>query len=94
MDDATRGYLESVVDEDLRCNLSKDILWIKDKIPIQSFRDLVLGYTIGMFNAISLTAIRQKSRQMPTAEDLELIDSILKRRLPEILEKINRELGV
>ena len=102
----TRGLIESLLDEALReeAEILPAIEWVREEIPIPSVRDFALGYTVG-----ALKTLGEAIHALPPTIDLKdfswrtrtekerkfdaIINTILRRRLPEILEKINRELG-
>ena len=94
MNEATRGYIESVIDEIMEHELLSSVDWVADEIPISSLRDLLLGYAIGSLDAALIGIVSQRTRSKVSDEDMEAIMTILKRRLPEIIEKINIELNV
>lgn len=53
MDDATRGFIESVIDDAVKAEIVQDVQWVRDEIPISSMRDLALGYFVGMAESFS-----------------------------------------
>ena len=96
MEDETRGFIESTVDEILGEEVVPEIEWIREEIPISSFRDILLGYLIGLLSATStlFAYLRPKRISREKEEKIdETIRTMIKRRLPEIVEKINKELN-
>ena len=94
LDERARGYLESAIDELIQqTEIIPSIQWVQQELPISSLRDLVLGYAIGSLETL-LRGVVKLSRGGCSEEDLRTIDGMLKRRLPEIVEKIERELNV
>jgi hypothetical protein len=71
MDNATRGFLEWLLDKGLEIkDIAKEVLWIENEIPLQSPRDLVLGYVIGLFDgATRLTTLKQTKTRKLEEED-------------------------
>lgn len=94
MDDATRGFVESMIDRAMMADILPDVEWIGQQIPISSLRDLALGYFAGLSDAYS-HAISTLDRNgiIPSEEDKQTIRGMIRRRLPEIVEKIERELN-
>jgi hypothetical protein len=94
LDKVTRGYIESKMDELLQKSASlPSIEWVKDEVSISSLRDLALGNDIGHLTALATTTIRLATGHRFSMEDYKTIREMVKRRLPEIVEKIERELG-
>lgn len=94
MDEMTRSYIESSMDQVLRKSASlPSIEWVKDEVPISSLRDLAIGNDIGQLTALAVTTIRLATAYRFSIEDYETIREMVKQRLPKIIEKIERELG-
>ena len=89
----TRGVIESSFDDFLKVDFSSNIQLLEDEVPIQSLRDLCLGYVTGGLYVLAHTTIFVVEKRVPTNEDGNEINSILKRRLSEILRKINEDLN-
>lgn len=103
----TRGSIETLLDDALRGEdgIVADVEWIRQEIPLSSFRDFARGYAIGMLKMLallpaSLPSFLAEIRGFTwSARDKEgraidaIANTIVKRRLPEILEKVERELG-
>ena len=94
LDIRTRGFLELVMDEYFRRVeiIKEEIEWVQREMPISSFEDVMRGYIIGGLHTVALTTILRLGKQF-SDEDNKEIKEMLKRRLPEIIDKINRELG-
>jgi hypothetical protein len=89
----TRGTIETDLDDLLKTDLFSEIKWLEDEVPIQSLGDLGLGYIFGSFVLFAQSIITMTERRKATLEDYDEIKKMLKRRLPEILTKINQELN-
>ena len=95
MDKRTRGMIESELDDlikDVRETVST-VDWVRQEIPLSSFRDLVLGYVIGSLETFAIAIRKIVSKEGGSAEDYMTIKTMLKRRLPELIGEIERELG-
>ena len=93
MDERMRSYIESKMDEVLEKSASlPSIEWVQEEVPISSLRDLALGNDIGMLTALAVTTIRVEMHRGFSPEDYNTIRGMVKRRLPKIVEKIEREL--
>lgn len=99
MDEKTRGLIEKAIDMLLDREICKYVKWVEKEIPVSSVRDLMLGYAIGYLDTaatsvwVSCHGKKKVSAEVGNQVDKE-IELIMKRRLPEILRKINRDLGV
>ena len=95
MDDATRGYIEQSIDYILAGEVLRDVEWIRHEIPISSMPDLLIGFIVGSIDTfasgICVMAKRPYTKKQKEKDDKE-IEALVKRRLPEIVEKIEREL--
>jgi hypothetical protein len=100
MKEKTRGRIESLLDNALKkeylLRLS-NVEWVRRETPIHSFEDFAFGYIVGVLKTI--TELKATSSLLdvivtnkPSKHSKE-IDDLLKRRLKEILERVNRELG-
>lgn len=93
MDKTMRGYIESAIDELIEeTQIIPSIDWVQQEIPISSFRDVVTGYAIGTLETMAVACIRIRTGKL-SEEEKTTIRGMLKRRLPEIMQKIERELG-
>lgn len=92
MDKTFRGYIESEIDRMVREEIVKDVKWVQEEIPISSLRDLALGYMIGLLRGVVvLSGARATDKEYKELD--KTAHAIIKRRLPEIIEKIERELN-
>ena len=93
MDELVRGYIEETIDEIIEKEaIFTNIEWIKQEIPIASFRDLALGYIIvGIVSTAVLMIFIGQRRSISDKEKHE-IRAMLKGRLSEMLERIHKEL--
>ena len=92
MDERVRGYIESMFDRGMKREFASAIGWIEQEMPISSLRDLILGYVLGTFRTLAIGAVTTLTQQEVSDEDSDAIRTILKRRLPEIVEKTEKEL--
>ena len=94
-----RGFLESILDDALQEKEEEGFVagieWVQQEIPISSLRELVLGYVIGALEAIcyAVATVRKRLSKKEEKEAEETIRTMIKRRLPEIMEIIESELG-
>ena len=79
-------------DRGMEPNYTSSVEWIEQEMPISSLRDFILGYVISGFRALATGAVMALTGQAVSDEDTDVIRTMLKRRLPEIVEKIEREL--
>jgi len=93
LDEETRGYIESRLDQYLQTETVVDVEWVQNEIPISSLRDLALGHVIALMIAFAINSLMFRTQEKPSKEDLEAIRMMVKRRLPELAENIERELG-
>ena len=93
MDEETRGVIEKMMDESFRNEILPDIEWLRNELPVSSLRDLALGHVVGHTQAISSALVGTRQGGKFTPKDIEEIKAMIKRRLPEVMEKIERELG-
>ena len=92
MDERTRSYIESKMDMVLEKSPSLPYVeWVQKEVPISSLRDLALGCDIGMLTSHAIVTVRFETGRC-SLEDLSTIREMVKRRLPKIVEKIEREL--
>jgi len=95
LDEKTRGFIEKSIDSNLYKILKsseKPLKDLTDEILVKSFSELWLGFVLGtldMFCGTILVIDRQKLTRKEQAE----IKKMLKRRVPEIAEKISRKLA-
>jgi hypothetical protein len=95
LDARTRGYIESMIDDITERGNVRDILeWVEQEVPLSSFRDLALGYLIGgVTTGASIMLSVGKLGIAISDEDKYEIRAIIKRRLPEFIQKITNELN-
>jgi len=92
LNEKTRGYIESMMDGAFDKAMTTSIEWVKSELPVSSFRDLVLGHVIGFTEAMcfAMTTVAEQSAE---EEDKEIIRTMIRRRIPEIVQQIERELN-
>jgi hypothetical protein len=99
MKENTRGVIEKELDELFGDEpIVEDIKWVEKEIPISSIKDLALGYAIGFMIAFSFSLIgamerRRKISEEEEKEEEEQVETMIRRRLPEIMKCIETELG-
>jgi len=93
LDEETRGFIEKMLDGVIDLDLIRSVKWVKDEIPTSCARDLALGYALGTADALAIATVKFGIRKSCSAQDLKDIREMIKRRLPEFIEKITREIG-
>lgn len=91
MDERFRGYIESEIDRMVQEEIVEDVEWVQEEIPVSSLRDLALGYMIGLLRGVVVMVAAART-EVEYNEAEKTARAIIKRRLPEIIEKIEREL--
>lgn len=99
MDRETRGLIENQVDEMIRTLDINDITsWIVEEHLITSDKDLALGYVLGSLVRYAHTVMvfhksrdKSKKRIIITKKDITEIREILKRRIIDITDIIERQ---
>lgn len=97
-----RGYLESTLDELIQeADLLSSVAWLqreKDEI-VQAtgiewspLKNLAVGYAIGSLELLLRGVIKLSEQHGCSEEDIRIVRGMLRRRLPEIAEKIVAEL--
>ena len=97
MDDVAREFVERNLDRILQQEVVPLFAWIGHETTISSLRDMGIGFVVGVMQSlaeVSCLVGRKKefTEREETEEDKE-IRALIKRRLPEIVEKIDLELG-
>ena len=92
MDERTRGIIEKSIDYVLKHDIVPDVEFARDVLPLK-FEDVVFGYALGVLKQQIYTMLTLSFRfgAIPIEEKRE-VDKILERRIPEIRQKILREL--
>jgi hypothetical protein len=94
LDDDTRGFIEKEIDRLMKDEWDLDkIKWIPKTIPITSLHEVALGCVLGRIMRFSREILLQISGAEPIVEDEREIQDMLKRRIPEIMERITLELS-
>ena len=88
-----RGIIESKLDFILKGNIVEDVEWFQQEMPISSLGDLALGCVFGALNAYSIGILSFMTNKSVSKKDAKEIETMVKRRLPEISEKISKELN-
>ncbi len=87
-----RAYIESRLDKVMRLEIVSDVEWVRQRVPVSSFKDLAVGYAIGMLRTLAIVLASTGTQKGLSEEDEEAIDRMITRRLGEIIEKISRDL--
>jgi len=95
LDEKTRGVIEKSIDSVLQHSFIPDVEFARNIIPLTSFEDVVFGYALGVLKhqIYSMLMLSTGLRGALPLEDKREVDRILIRRIPEIREKIMRELA-
>ena len=95
LDEKTRGIIEKSIDYVLQHNIVPDVEFSRNVISLTSFEDVVFGYALGVLKQqiYSMLMLSMGLRVALPEEDKTEVDRILIRRIPEIKEKIIRELA-
>ena len=95
MNERMRGAIENSIDYVLQHNFVPDVEFARNVIPLKSFEDVVFGYALGVLKQqmYSMLMLSTGARGALPVEDKREVDRILIRRIPEIMEKIMRELA-
>lgn len=91
MNKETRGNIEKLFGT-IPPNVVSGIRWVESEIPISSMRDLTLGYVIGSLKSLATASVTFSEGKICSEEDDNEINSILRRRLPEFVSIIERDL--
>ena len=94
MEPELRGIAEKLIDEYLTTDQVRYLIeTVQNFKPIiQSDKDAIFGWLMGMLEAGFLSVLYTSKRRTPRKEELFELHQILKRRSYEIIEVINREL--
>ncbi len=94
MDKKTRGYIELAInDVVLKVDLVAVLKWVQRDTSVSSFRDLALGYMIGGAMSLAHTYIVLSKRRAITDKDKIEVRELIRKRLPDFLEKVEREMN-
>jgi hypothetical protein len=93
VDSRIRGALEQAIDNLMEKDIVANVTWIGEEIPIKSINDLALGYVDGVIAAVAASVFTALEDRHPSDEDASEVRAIIRRRLPEIMRKIHRELN-
>ena len=95
LDERTRGAIEKSIDYVLQHNIVPDVEFSRNVIPLTSFEDVVFGYALGVLKQqiYSMLMLSTGLRGALPEEDKREVDGILIRRIPEIREKLTKELN-
>jgi hypothetical protein len=93
LDSRIRGALEQAIDNLMEKDIVVNVRWIGEEIPIKSINDLALGYVDGVIAAVAASVFTSLLDRRPSDEDANEVRAIIRRRLPEIVRKIHRELN-
>ena len=91
--DSTRGAIESALDKIFGEQIVSYVQWVKGEVPLKSMRDLALGYVIGTAMGLAVGFIVIAEQRPIVDADRTDIETIIRRRLPEIIKKVEIELN-
>ena len=91
--DSTRGAIESALDKIFGEEIVSYVQWVKGEVPLKSMRDLALGYVIGTAMGLAVGFIVIAEQRPIVDADRTDIETIIRRRLPEIIKKVEIELN-
>jgi hypothetical protein len=93
LDKQTKDLIKSQIDESMKEPILQEIEWASKELFISSLRDFALGYVIGTTGALGMSIAAARSKPEDKFEDAnKVIREIVDKKLPELVEKINREL--
>ena len=94
MEPELRGITNKIIDEYLTADQVRYYVVNIQKFKpiIQSDKDAIFGWLMGMLEARFLTIFFSSKRRTPTKAELSELHQILRSRSYEIIEVINREL--
>lgn len=86
-----QSTIETVLDKYVNtCQILPDeVEWIRERLPISSDRDLVLGYHVGRMVAKAYDILEHRTSEEGKRRATK---PMIQRRVPELLEKIETEL--
>jgi len=100
LDKRTRGNIEKTLDKTIaNTPIIETVGWILEGYLMKSVEEIALGYMLGALKnyvhlALSLEKITKGRRHKDVTEEDEIeIKDMLTRRIPDIMDKINRELN-
>jgi hypothetical protein len=94
LDKKTRGYIELAInDVVLKGDLVGVLKWVQRETSVSSFRDLTLGYMIGGAMSIAYTYIVLSEKRAITEKDKIEVRELIRERLPDFLERVEREMS-
>ena len=91
--DSTRGAIESALDKIFGEEVVSYVQWVEGEVPLKSLRDIALGYVIGTAMGLAVGFIVIAEQRPIVDEDRTDIETIIRRRLPEIIKKVEVELN-
>ena len=89
-----RKFVEHLLDTALKGNVFDQIRWVAFAYPLSDFRDVALGYVIGLTlgkyeGHCYLDEILEGSKF--TVRDLDVVMEVFHEKLPEIIVKLEKE---
>ena len=95
MDEQTRSLIEYHIDDCLKEQILPEVEWASKKLSIASSRDYALGYLIAVMKVGGVAIAASRSKPADKLEDaVEEVEAIIEQRIPEMMAKLNNELGV
>ena len=95
LDKQTKILIESQIDGSFNEPILPEIEWASKQVSLSSMRDFALGYLISMTGALGMSIAAARSKPDDDFEETnKIIQDIVKKRIPKIIEKIDRELNL
>jgi len=92
LDKKTKRYIDLTINDlILKGDLVGVLEWIQRETSISSFGDLALGYMIGGATSIAHSYIVLSEKRAITDKDKIEVGKLLRKRLPDFLERVERE---
>lgn len=92
LNEQLRGLIEQTLDKYLNTELITAVEFLAKEYAVSSIKDLAIGFVSGAAKATAVTFALSEMKSFTDEEKAE-INTIVKRRLPEFLKKIERELA-
>lgn len=94
--DDARKFVEGQIDKFIKGDILSHIQWVAYAYPLSDLRDVALGYVVGLIfgkyeGHCLLTEISEGSRLQ--IRDTDVVMRVFKEKLPEIIDKIEKEFG-
>ena len=92
MKEEIKVKIENLLNDCTKQNLVRDLRWILHAIPLCDIRDVAIGYIVGIImDKVPLLYVLEENDSPTEKEMIEIIE-IIQQRLPNILDKIEKDL--